>query len=58
MEVDRAASGPGFFAPAFGLVGMICGRFMGVADDRDFFWDLGMVEERWRKLYTTLRAIT
>ena len=45
MEVDRAASAPGFFALAFGLVGMICGRFIGVADGRDFFWDLGMVEE-------------
>lgn len=58
MEVDRAASAPGFFALAFWLVltaplrsvGMVCGRFIGVADDGGLFRELGMVEDRMAEL--------
>ena len=54
MEVDKAASAPGFLALAFGLVltaflcsaGVVCGGFTGVADDGGLFWELGMAGDR------------
>ena len=58
MEVDKAASAPGFFVLAFGLVlttslrsvGVGCGLSVGVADDRGFLRGLGMVEDRMAEL--------
>ena len=53
MEVDRAASAPGFLALAFGLVltlsshsvGAVCGSFIGVTDGGGLLLELGMVED-------------
>ena len=54
MEVDRVARAPRFFALAFLLVltaslrsvSVVCGGFIGVADDGGLLREFGMVDDR------------